>query len=67
MIGIGTAGEQVDVIVWALGLAWINTVRDITADRLPLRRLNRIPERLRFPGDASFSLVLVQPSAIVVP
>src|SRR4051794_15010843 len=40
MLGIGPAGEKIDVIIGAARLAWIDTVRGIAAGRLPLRRLS---------------------------
>src|SRR5712672_2967831 len=46
MLGIGTAGEEIDVIVGAARLARIDAVRGVAACRLPLRRLPglRLPD-----------------------
>src|SRR6266403_3550389 len=46
MLGIGAAGEEIDVIVGATRLARIDAVRGVAAGRLPLCRLSglRLPD-----------------------
>ena len=46
MLGIGPAGEQIDVIVGAARLARVDAVRRVAASRLPLRGLSglRLPD-----------------------
>src|SRR5438128_10224 len=39
MLGIGTAGQQVDVVVGAAGLAWVDATGRVIGGRTPRRRL----------------------------